>query len=156
MTENHEAINFFRVLAPRGDAMRHVGALYDSVMGPGELSEVLKEMVFLAVSTVNESDYWIAHREESAARMGLSLDQIQDIKAETGYHFTDQERIALRYARELTRTASVEHETRDALDKYFTPDQRVELTLVIALANFTNRVSNGLKIPIEREKHRTA
>jgi alkylhydroperoxidase family enzyme len=47
----------------------------------------------------------------------------------------------------VTRGASaVREETLEALRKYFSEDQIVELTLVICMANFTNRFNEALKI----------
>ena len=54
----------------------------------------------------------------------------------------------IRYARELSRTADA-GETRDALFEHFNQEQIVEITLVAAMANFTNRFNNGLMPPPE-------
>ena len=149
--------NFFRAMSHRPDAMRGVAQLYGAIMAPGgAVSERQKELVYLAVSSVNECDYCSAHHDVSSKKVNISPEEIEDVRAETDYHFNEAERAALRYARELTRTASADHETREGLERWFQPDQRVELTLVIALANFTNRFNNGLRIPLEKEKHLTA
>ena len=148
--------NFFRAMSHRPEAMSAVFQLYRTVMSPGSISERLKEMVYLTVSTVNECAYCSDHHEAGAKKAGLTDQEIEDLRTETDYHFTEQERAALRYARELTRAASAEHETREMLDINFKPDQLVELTLVIGLANFTNRFNNGLQVPLEKDKHWTA
>jgi len=59
--------------------------------------------------------------------------------------FSAAERAAIAYARDLTRTATAA-ESREALFAHFTEEQIVEITLVAALANFTNRFNNGLRI----------
>jgi uncharacterized peroxidase-related enzyme len=148
--------NFFRAMSDRPAAMREVARLYETVMAPSSVSHRLKELVYLAVSSVNECAYCSAHHEVHARQAGISFEEIEQVRAETDYQFTDQERSALRYARELTRTCATERETREALEYLFQPDQIVELTLVIGLANFTNRFNNGLRVPLEKEHHRTA
>jgi uncharacterized peroxidase-related enzyme len=148
--------NFFRAMSHHPEAMREVAQFYRTVMTPGSVSERLKEMVYVAVSSVNECSYCSAHHDTSAKKAGLTDEEIEDLRAETDYHLTEQERAAVRYARELTRTASAGHDTREALEFNFQPDQQVELTLVIGLANFTNRFNNGLRIPLEKDKHRAA
>ena len=60
-------------------------------------------------------------------------------------HFSEPERAAIRYARELTRGASAA-ESCPELMAHFTAEQVVEITLVAAMANFTNRFNNGLQI----------
>lgn len=148
--------NFFRAMSDRPAVMLGVAQLYTSVMAPDSVSERIKELVYLAVSVVNECSYCSTHHEASAKRVGITDEEIEDIRSETDYRFSEPERAALRYARELTRTASADHETRDLLGAQFQPDQQMELTLAIALANFTNRVNNGMRIPLEKHKHLTA
>jgi 4-carboxymuconolactone decarboxylase len=148
--------NFFRAMSHRPDAMRAAAQFYQTVMTPGSISERLKEMVSLAVSFVNECGYCTVHHEAGAKKAGLTDEEVEDLRAETDYHLTEQERAAVRYARELTRTASAEHDTIELLEINFQPDQRVELTLVVGLANFTNRFNNGLRVPLEKDKHSTA
>jgi len=148
--------NFFRAMSHRPDTTRAVFQFYQTAMSPGSISERIKEMVYLAASTVNECAYCSDHHEARAKKAGLTDEEIEDLRTETDYHFTEQERVALRYTRELTRTASMEHETRELLEINFQPEQQVELALVIGLANFTNRFSNGLGVPLEKDKHWTA
>jgi len=148
--------NFFRAMSHRPAIMREVAQLYGTVMAPGTVTGRLKELIYLAVSTVNECNYCSSHHDVHAKRAGITDEEIENVRAETDYHLTEPERSALRYARELTRTASADHDTREMLETYYQPDQQVELTLVIGLANFTNRFNNGLRIPLEKEKHLTA
>jgi uncharacterized peroxidase-related enzyme len=155
--------NFFRTMAHLPDAMRDFARLYNDVMGPGPLDRRLKEMVYLAVSTVNECGYCVSHHLTTARQAGLSDREIEDIQAETDQTFAPQERAALRYAREMTRSSAPENDTRDAIWNVFTTEQIVELAMVVALANFTNRFNNGLSVPVDLsvpaegiEKHRTA
>jgi alkylhydroperoxidase family enzyme len=65
------------------------------------------------------------------------------IGAQSGSH--GRERAAIQYARELTRTADGA-QTRDALNEHYNNEQIVEITLVAAIANFTNRLNNGLRL----------
>lgn len=148
--------NFFRAMSQRPVAMREFARLYETVMSDGSVSPRIKELVYLAVSAVNECDYCSTHHEESARKQGITSDEIADLRAETDTSFSDKERTALRFARELTRTVDAERQTRDAMEYHFEAEQVVELTLVIGLANFSNRFNNGLRVPLEKEKHRTA
>ena len=55
----------------------------------------------------------------------------------------------LRYADLLTsRPGIVDQSDLDALDEHFTEEQVVELVLIIATANWTNRVNDGLRTPV--------
>ncbi|OLC14474.1 MAG: hypothetical protein AUH29_10180 [Candidatus Rokubacteria bacterium 13_1_40CM_69_27] len=51
------------------------------------------------------------------------------------------------YTERLTRgSAAVRDATVQELRKHFSDDQIVELTLVICMANFTNRFNDGLRL----------
>jgi uncharacterized peroxidase-related enzyme len=141
--------NFFRTMAHRPEAMQDFFRLYNDIMGPGTLDRRLKEIVYLAVSTVNECSYCTAHHVKSGLASGLSAQEIQEIRTEQNQNFNPKEVAALHYARELTRTSAAEGDTRDTLQQLFSGDQLVELTLVVALANFTNRFNNGLTVGVE-------
>ena len=144
------ATPLFASVQNRPESMRALTKLHDTLMGPGALKERLKILVYMAVSIVNESAYCAKEAEIRARELGITEDEGTDIEAETDYSFPDKERAALRYARELTRTADTERDTQDTLDNFFTADERVELTMVIAMANMTNRVANGLRLPSEQ------
>ncbi|HTA47713.1 MAG TPA: carboxymuconolactone decarboxylase family protein [Bryobacteraceae bacterium] len=141
--------NFYRMMAHRPEAMQAFQGLYKSIMGPGVLDRRLKEMIYLAVSCVNECDYCTAHHLKGARAAGLTESEIYEIQAENNQHFTPKEQAALHYTRELTRTADVEGVHRFAVEELFSTDQIVEMTMTVCLANFTNRFNNGLETPVE-------
>src|SRR5580658_3625810 len=143
--------NFYRAMAHKPDILASFPKLYGSIMGPGSIERRLKEMVYLAVSTVNECRYCTEAHLKGARKAGLSERDIEDIESETNQNFTPTEQIALHYAREMTRACADEFDTREKLREYFSDEQLVELTLVIAMANFTNRFNNGLNVQVENE-----
>jgi uncharacterized peroxidase-related enzyme len=140
--------HFFRVMANRPEAIQPFIGLYKVVMGPGALERRIKEMTYLAVSYVNECAYCGAHHEKGARAAGLTDTEIHEILTENNQPFTPKEQAALRYARDLTRNADAE-DTGDAVQELFSPEQVVELTLVVCMANFTNRFNNGLSVPLD-------
>lgn len=140
--------HFFRVMAHRPEAVEPFIGLFKAVMGRGTLERRIKEMTYLAVSYVNECAYCGAHHEKGARAAGLTDTEIHEILTENNQPFTPKEQAALRYARDLTRNADAE-DTRDTVQELFSPEQVVELTLVVCMANFTNRFNNGLSVPLE-------
>jgi uncharacterized peroxidase-related enzyme len=141
--------NFLRVMSRRPEAMEALLKLYGNLLGPGTVERRIKEMVYLAVSFVNECSYCASHHEKTARKAGLTDDEIEAIRHETNEPFTAKEQAALHYARELTRTASVGDDVRFRIAEHFPAEQFVELTMLIGLANFTNRFNNGLAVPLE-------
>jgi alkylhydroperoxidase family enzyme len=134
---NH-ANHFFRTMANRPDVLKNFVPFYGSIMGSGPVDRRTKELVYLTVSFANKCAYCSAAEEEM-----LSL------QAEQDGAFTAPERAAIEYARELTRTSDGA-QTRDALNEHYNDEQIVEITLIAALANFTNRFNNGLDLMPEK------
>jgi uncharacterized peroxidase-related enzyme len=148
--------NFFRAMAYKTDVLTSFPKLYGAIMGPGSLDRRLKEMIYLAVSYVNECRYCTEAHLKGARKAGLSERDIEDLESETNQNFSVIEQTALHYAREMTRACADEFGTRESLREHFSEEQLVELTLVIALANFTNRFNNGLNVHVEHETSMSA
>ena len=142
--------NFLRVMSRRPETMELFLKFYGNLQGHGTVDRRTKEMVYLAVSYVNECAYCATHHEQTARRAGLTDDDLRDLKFEINKNFNDKEQAALQFARELTRTASVGDDVRFRTGELFPGEQLVELTMIVALANFTNRFNNGLGVPLEQ------
>jgi uncharacterized peroxidase-related enzyme len=136
---------FFRVMANRPEVLKNFPPLYGAIVGPGSVDRRIKELAYLATSFANRCAFCSAAHVASGKKAGLTDEEINAIREERDGGFSDVERAALAYARELTRTADAAG-TRDALRAKLTDEQVVELTLVVAIANFTNRFNNGLSI----------
>ena len=137
--------SFFRAMANRPDVLKNFVPLYASVMGPGSVDRRLKSLIYLVCSYANECAFCIAANTPGARKAGLTDEELQAIQTEQDHLFAEIERAVIRYARDLTRDAIAE-EARAALLEHFTSEQVVEMTLVAATANFTNRFNNGLGI----------
>jgi uncharacterized peroxidase-related enzyme len=143
-----KANHFFRTMANRPEALQSFVPFYGAVMGQGTVDRRIKELVYLACSYANQCAYCTAAHTASGRKAGITEDEMRALQARQVQGFTAPERAVIRYARELTRTARAV-ETRDALFEHFSGEQIVEITLVAAMANFTNRFNSGLGIEPE-------
>jgi len=82
----------------------------------------------------------MAQRADAASR----LPRVADF--ETDETFTDAERAALRYVKEVTERKHVSDRTFDSLKLHFTDEQIVEITLLNAVENFWNLTNIPLEI----------
>ncbi len=142
---SHRPIHFFRLMANRPEVLKNFVPFYGSVVGPGSVDQRTKELVYLTVSYTNKCAYCTAAHTASGRKAGVTEDEMRALQAEQDGGFSGPERAAIQYARELTRTADAA-QTRDALNQHFNDEQIVEITLVAAVANFTNRLNNGLDL----------
>lgn len=138
-------IHFFRLMANRPEVLKNFVPLYGSIMGPGSVDQRTKELVYLTVSYTNKCAYCTAAHTASGRKAGVTEEEMRALQAGQDDGFSAHERTAIQYARELTRTADGA-QTRDALNQHYNDEQIVEITLVAAIANFTNRLNNGLRL----------
>jgi len=141
--------HMFRTMANRPEALKNFVPLYGAVMGPGLVERRVKELIYLAVSFANECAYCSAAHTAISKKAGISEDELTALATEQEAPFSFPERAAIAYARELTRTADA-GDSREGLAEHFSPEQVVEITLVAAMANFTNRFNNGLELKPEK------
>jgi uncharacterized peroxidase-related enzyme len=144
-SKSKQANPFFRAMANRPDVLKSFVPFYATVVGAGSVERRIKVMVYLAASLANKCAFCIAANLPGARKAGITEAEVQALEQEQDAGFSEPERAALAYARELTRTANSEA-SREEMFRHFTHEQVVEITLVIAMSNFTNRFNNGLAI----------
>jgi len=136
---------FFRTLANRAEVLQAFVPFYGAVMAPGPVPRRIQELVYLTCSYANQCAFCTAAHTATGKKAGITEQEMQSLQANQDQGFSEPELAAIRYARELTRTANAAT-TRDALAEHFNDEQIVEITLVAATANWTNRFNNGLGI----------
>ena len=76
--------NFWKALAGHPPTLRRTWESVKSVMAPGAIDPLTKEMVYLAVSVTNGCDYCIASHTASARRGGMTDDMLGELMAVVG------------------------------------------------------------------------
>jgi AhpD family alkylhydroperoxidase len=76
--------NFWKALAHHPPTLRRTWETLKSVMAPGALDALTKEMVYLAVSATNGCDYCSASHTASARRQGMSDAMLGELMAVVG------------------------------------------------------------------------
>ena len=148
LANSGESTNFNRVLANAPEILRSYKPLHESILGPGSLDKRIKIIAYLAASYANESPYEVAQFHILAVEHGFSEEDIRAIRMEQNSVFSPLEHAAVKIARELTRTVTLDDIESSEVD-VFSAEQLVELVAVVALANFDNRFSNALEIDQE-------
>lgn len=73
--------NFWRALAHDPALLRATWDRLQAVMGPGELDPLVKEMIYVAVSTVNGCHYCVHSHTAAAKAKGMSAAQHGELLA---------------------------------------------------------------------------
>ena len=79
-----EVNNFWRYLATEPRMLRHTWESLKSIMGPGALDPLTKELVYVAVSITNNCEYCMASHTAAARAKGATDAQINDLYAVVG------------------------------------------------------------------------
>jgi AhpD family alkylhydroperoxidase len=76
--------NFWKALAHDPVTLRRTWQSVKEVMAPGALDPLIKEMVYLAVSTTNQCGYCIASHTAAARKAGMSDAMFAELMAVVG------------------------------------------------------------------------
>jgi uncharacterized peroxidase-related enzyme len=140
--------NIFGVMAHRPEALSSFASFFQLIMGGETLSDRDKELVYLATSMLNGCEYWTRAHLASAKQAGVTNEQFKDMLFyQRSKAFDEKDKATLHFVQLVTRAPSAVRENiLEELRKYYDEKQIVELTLLICVANFTNRFNDGLQI----------
>lgn len=129
------------------DAIKAVIALATYVKGSG-LEGSLIELVKIRASQINGCAYCIEMHTREARAAGETEERIYLLSAwrESSF-FTRRERAALAWTEALTLVAETHapDDVYDGLPEHFTPEEIVNLTVVIGAINLFNRLAIGMR-----------
>ncbi len=147
-SRGHEVPNFLRVLAHSPDLLEGFISL-NGALGRTKLDPKLRELVYIRASEVNSCGYCLQHHKKAGRKAGLDERQVNETESAAGSAFYDDlQQDVLQYAEEVTRSVVVSDELADRLKQKLTERELVELAVVVALANFTNRISETLRLEL--------
>jgi uncharacterized peroxidase-related enzyme len=144
--------NMFRTLSIRPQIMRTAAEHLAAVTGPGTVSQALKELCIVLVSTLNSTPYCLSSHSALAKRHGVDeaiITSIRDYASDP--RLKPEEKAALAVAESITRDPTHLPEPLWAeFRKHFDDGQIVELVCSIGLFNYFNRVNNLLEMEITK------
>ena len=76
--------NYWKVLAHHPPTLKRMWANSREVMGPGALDPLTKELIYIAVSVTNASNYCIASHGAAARNKGMTPEQFSELVAIIG------------------------------------------------------------------------
>jgi AhpD family alkylhydroperoxidase len=120
-----------------------MGAVEARIAASG-LEKPLIELVRLRASQINGCAYCVDLHASQALKAGENERRINTVVVwrETPF-FSDRERAAFEWAEALTRVADthVPDEVWEAVEAHFTPEEIVDLTLLVGVINAWNRLA---------------
>ena len=130
-------LNFWRALANDPPTLRRMWDSFNSIMAPGTLDPLTKELVFLAVSATNGCAYCTAAHGTEAKAQGMSSEMLEELMAVVGLA-NEANRLAAIYRipvddryealldelaqlREIDRRRAIAERAQNNLSRYFAP-----------------------------------
>ncbi|GAA1587016.1 hypothetical protein GCM10009789_45700 [Kribbella sancticallisti] len=117
--------------------------------GPGALDDRVKELVAVRVAVLNHCRYTASHRCTSALSKGVKAGDLEAVARGELDGFTEQERLALQLAEEMTISlplvpleddlTGVSTSLRDEVQRVFDPTAVVDLVMSISVWNALSR-----------------
>jgi uncharacterized peroxidase-related enzyme len=143
-------LNFYRLMAHHARSLPRFVQWYPTLR-EGSLDLGLRQLAYVRASQLNRCGYCVTHNSAVGRRAGVSQEKLDALADHaTSPLFSEVERLALRYAEEMTRKVQVDPDLVTALRQHLSPDALVQLTLAVAAANFTNRFNEALGNELER------
>jgi len=145
--------NSLFVMGHRPELLEAFARLVGVITGPGLVDQGLKQLVALVASGVSGCRYCQAHTASLARNYGVDTDRVAHVwEFEQSELFSDQERAALRLARDAAQQPSQASPAHfEALAQYFDEKQIVEIVGVISLFGFLNRWNDTFATDLEDE-----
>ncbi len=127
-----------------------VAVLYGALNRKGSpLNGALRSMVTVRVSQINHCEFCVDINGATLQKRGASEDKILALRSwQKSDLFTPEERAALEYTEQVTRTEGrVSDELMAQLRVHYDDDTIIELTALIAFQNLSSKFNAALDIP---------
>ena len=142
--------NIYKAMAHVPSIVSTIGPFVAAVQEPHEIDAKLKERIILRVSKINRSNYCYHAHKQISKKMGFTDGEIKEVDSPLEAQIPEPEKVALRYAEEMTNhPGNVPDSLFKELKSYYSDSQIVELTALIALYNMINRFNEALKLDPE-------
>ncbi len=140
--------NVFRVMAHTPEMLEAFLAL-NATLSRTKLAGKLRELAYIKTSELNTCDYCLHHHRALGKKAGLSDRQVAETKdSESSDAYDALERDVMRYAEQVTRHINVDDALFARLKQSLGDREIVELAMTVGIANFTNRVTETLRMEL--------
>jgi uncharacterized peroxidase-related enzyme len=140
--------NIFRAMAHSPEMFQAFLSL-NGALGKTQLEGKLRELAYIKTSELNDCDYCLHHHRALGKKAGLTDRQVNETsKSEGSDAYDDLQRLVMQYAEQVTRHINVEDALFARLKESLGDRELVELAMTVGIANFTNRVTETLRMEL--------
>jgi uncharacterized peroxidase-related enzyme len=140
--------NVFRAMAHSPEMLEAFLAL-NATLPKTKLDGKLRELAYIKTSELNGCDYCLHHHRALGKKAGLNDRQVSETAHfETSDAYDEMQREVMLYAEEVTRHINVDDALVDRIKQKLGDRELVELAMTVGIANFTNRVTETLRLEL--------
>lgn len=143
--------NILKIVGHSGPVTQAFGGMITAYFTQLELDPALREMAYLTAARYNGCDYCQSHHVPMDKEAGLDDTQIA-LLGKDGFdsdEFSAVERAVIRFAYETTENVTASDDIISELKAHLSEKELVELTFVVAMANFVQRIGKNLGIELD-------
>lgn len=113
----------------------------------------IEQLVIVKTSSLNGSEYCLGHNVDLGLEAGVTPEQLAAVQRDDYLEsdvLDDRQKLAVRWAEAVTNFAARDDdELFAAMQREFTEEQIVELTVLVGMWNFSNRFTEALHVELE-------
>jgi len=144
--------HFFQVWATAPESLKGIWPVMNHILTSGRLSRKLKEMIFVAISSLKDCHYCEAAHHAFCLSIGVTKEQIEDlIKHYTAETADPKEKAAIDFAVRLAKDShsSSEEDFKNLKALGFDDEEIMEIIAMSGMGVFYNHLANATKINID-------
>ncbi len=144
--------HFFQVWGNSPESLKGIWPVMNHILTSGKVGRKLKEMIFVAISSLKECHYCEAAHHAFCLSIGVTPEQIEDlVNNYTAVTATAQEKAAIDYAVKLAKDANSgdQHDYNNLIELGFSQEEIMEIIAMSGMAVFYNHLANATKINID-------
>jgi uncharacterized peroxidase-related enzyme len=144
--------NFFRVWATSPESLKGIWPVMNHILTSGRVGRRLKEMIFVAISSLKSCHYCEAAHHAFCLSIGIKPEQIDRlIKSYTVETDDSREKAAIDFAVKLAKDShsSSEQDFQILRELGFDDEEIMEIIAMSGMAVFYNHLANATKINID-------
>ena len=140
--------NVYAALAHSPALMEAFYAL-NGALAKTQLDGKLRELAYIKTSELNGCEYCLHYHRAFGRKAGLTERQTTETASyESSDAYDDLQRAVLHYAEEVTRHIDATDAVLDRLRQSLSDREIVELAATVGIANFSNRVTQTLRLEL--------
>lgn len=147
---NLPQLNIHRLLAGSPSMFRPLVRLFSAYLNEGLLDKELREIAILRVAHLTHSEYELINHVRAARVIGMADQRIDAVRPGADRAlFTAEEQLVLDFVDEVVNDGGASRGTFDAVSKYLSTAQVIELTAVIGVYVMVSQICATFEVEPE-------